>query len=85
MCYVKAYLYSKGIPINAINSHDNIKFYLSTEEYAKRVKVLQFYRNLYRDSRDARYSNKFIGVERVKFAIQNYEKVKTLLEPNFEK
>ena len=85
LCYVKAYLYSKGVAINTINSHDNIKFYLSTEEYAKRVKVLQYYSNLYRDSRDARYSNKEIGKSRVNFAIQNYNKVKELLEPNFEK
>lgn len=73
------------MPINAINSHDNIKFYLSTEEYAKRMKILQYYSNLYRDSRDARYSNKEIGKSRVDFAIKNYNMVKDLLDKIFEK
>ncbi len=85
LCYVKAYLYSKGMPINSINSHDSIKFYLSTEEYAKRCKVLPYYSNLYRDSRDARYSNKQIKESRINFAISNYQKVKELLDKNFEK
>lgn len=84
LCFVKAYLYKKGIPINSINSHDCIKFYLANETYAKQNNILQYYEVLYRNSRDARYSNKTINQERLNYVLQNYEKVKELLERNYQ-
>ena len=83
LCFVKAYLYKKGIPINSINSHDSIKFYLASEAYAKRNNVLQYYEVLYRNSRDARYTNKIINQARLDYVLKNYKKVKDLLEKNY--
>lgn len=79
LCFAKAYLYNKNFPKNSINSHDSIKRWLSSETEAKRLNVLYYYENLYRDSRDARYSTKKISKARIKKALENYEVVKKLL------
>ncbi len=83
LCLVKAYLYKKGMPINSINSHDKIKFYLSVETYTKTNNVLKYYEVLYRNSRDARYTNKKITQERLNYVLSNYNKVKELIEKNY--
>ena len=80
LCLAKAYLYNKGIKENSINSHDNIKGWLTTESNAKKLNVFYYYEKLYYDSRDARYSIKKISRERIKRALENYEKVKNLLK-----
>ena len=83
LCIAKAYLYKKGMPINSINSHDNIKFYLATESYAKQNNVLVYYESLYRYSRDARYTNKQLTQKHLDFVLEQYEKVKGLLLANY--
>ncbi len=83
LCYAKAYLYKKGAPINSINSHDNIKFLLANESYAKTSNVLIYYETLYRNSRDARYKNKKITQGRLNHILDNYKKVMELLEKNY--
>ena len=83
LCYVKAYLYKKGFPINSINSHDNIRFYLGSESYAKSVNVLNYYQVLYRNSRDARYTTKKISKDRLEYVLKNYMQVKELLSKNY--
>lgn len=84
LCIAKAYLYSKNFPINSINSHDTIKYYLAVEQSAKQSKVLDFYNNLYRFSRDARYSTKRITQDMINKMLINYGKVKNLLIVKFE-
>lgn len=84
LCLAKAYLYSKNIPLNSINSHDNIKYYLATEANAKRSDVLVYYNNLYRNSRDARYTTKRMTQGRLNNCLIDYEKVKDLLKITFE-
>ena len=79
LCLAKAYLYNKGISKNSINSHESIKQWLTKEIDAKRLGVFYYYEQLYFDSRDARYSTKKITSARIKRAIENYEKVKSLL------
>lgn len=83
LCYAKAYLYKKGMPLNSINSHDSIKFYLANETYAKSTKVLVYYEILYRASRDARYTNKPIKPERIDHVLKNYMQVKEILSKNY--
>lgn len=73
LCQAKAYLYSKNIPINSINSHDTIKGWLAKETESKRLGVLKYYEILYKDSRDARYTTKRITQERINNALKNYE------------
>ena len=80
LCYVKAYLYNKGIIKNSINSHESIKNWLCTETEAKRNNVILFYEKLYYDSRDARYSIKQISRLRIEEALKNYEEVKKRLK-----
>lgn len=84
LCLAKAYLYSKNIPLNSINSHDNIKYYLATETNAKRSNVLVYYNNLYRNSRDARYTTKKMTQGRLNNCLVDYNKVKELLKITFE-
>lgn len=84
LCYAKAYLYSKNIPLNSINSHDNIKYYLATETNAKRSNVLVYYNNLYRNSRDARYTTKKMTQGRLNNCLLDYEQVKNLLKIEFD-
>lgn len=79
LCYVKAYLYNKGINKNSINSHESIKNWLCTESEAKRNNVILHYEKLYYDSRDARYSIKKISQTRINQAIENYKEVKKRL------
>lgn len=83
LCLAKAYLYSKNIPINSINSHDNIKYWLATEQQAKQSKVLTYYENLYRNSRDARYTTKTMTQGRLNNCVLDYNKVKELLNIEF--
>lgn len=80
LCMAKAYLYNKGIKENSINSHESVKTWLAAESEAKRNNVLFYYEKLYFDSRDARYSIKKITQERIRRAVQNYDKVKQLLK-----
>lgn len=80
LCMAKAYLYSKGIKENSINSHECIKNWLSVESDAKRLNTFYFYEKLYFDSRDARYSIKKISKERIRKALENYEEVKKRLK-----
>lgn len=84
LCLAKAYLYSKNIPLNSINSHDNIKYYLATETNAKRSNVLLYYNNLYRNSRDARYTTKKMTQGRLNTCLIDYVKVKELLKITFD-
>lgn len=79
LCLAKAYLYNKGVKENSINSHESIKNWLVLESEAKRNNVLFYYEKLYFDSRDARYSIKKISQARIKQALSNFEKVKSLL------
>ena len=79
LCLAKAYLYSKNIPKNSINSHDCIKGGLAKEKNSRNLNVLYYYENLYRDSRDARYSTKKISKERIKKALENFKEVKQKL------
>ena len=79
LCRAKAYLYSKGIPQNTINSHTDIKNWLTVEKNAKNANVIFYYEKLYNDSRDARYSIKTISQARIKKALENYNKVFELL------
>ena len=83
LCYVKAYLYKKGFPLNAINSHDTIKFYIGNESYAKANNVIVPYTNLYRNSRDARYSEKKFDKNRLTYVLENYKQVKEILSKNY--
>lgn len=83
LCFVKAYLYKKGYPINSLNTHDLIKFYLGAESYAKNNKVIIYYTNLYRSSRDARYLTKKFDKNRLKYILDNYHKVIDLLKANY--
>lgn len=86
LCIAKAYLFSKGININSINSHDSIKEWLAKESFAKNKKVLYFYNNLYRHSRNARYlTNKTINKEVIKRMINDYETIKKLLIIDIDK
>lgn len=79
LCLAKAYLYSKGIKENSINSHESIKGWLTQETEAKRLGVFHYYEQLYFDSRDARYTIKKISTARIQKALENYQKVKSLL------
>lgn len=79
LCRAKAYLYSKGCPRNTINSHLDIKVWLTREKEAKLANVIFYYEKLYNDSRDARYSIKKISSARISRAIENYNKVFDLL------
>ena len=79
LCYVKAYLYNKGINKNSINSHESIKNWLCSEAEAKRNDVMKYYEKLYYDSRDARYSIKQISKLRIEQALENYNEVKKRL------
>ena len=83
LCLAKAYLYSKNIPLNSLTSHDSIKFYLATESNAKMTDVLKYYNNLYRNSRDARYTTKNMTQSRVKNCLSDYKQVKALLKIEF--
>lgn len=80
LCYVKAYLYNKGINKNSVNSHESIKNWLCIETEAKRNNVITYYEKLYYNSRDARYSIKRISKARIKEALLNYDKVKKRLK-----
>lgn len=80
LCYVKAYLYSKGIPKNSINSHDSIKMFLINEKEARNLNVFYYYEQLYFASRDARYTIKRTSKARIEKCIENCEKVKSLLK-----
>lgn len=79
LCLAKAYLYNKGIKENSINSHESIKGWLTQETEAKRLGVFHYYEQLYFDSRDARYTIKRISTARIQKALENYQKVKSLL------
>lgn len=79
LCHAKAYLYSKGQPKNTINSHLDIKMWLTLEKDAKLSNVFFYYEQLYNDSRDARYSIKEISQARLERAKANYDKVFELL------
>lgn len=79
LCLAKAYLYSKGIHKNTINSHESIKKWLTTEKETKNLNVFYYYEKLYIDSRDARYSTKLITKSRIERTLQNYKKVQELL------
>lgn len=83
LCYAKAYLYKNGIPINSINSHDNLKYWLSTETKAKQSNVLGYYNNLYRNSRDARYTIKKMTQGRLNNMLLDYKKVKEFFVADF--
>jgi hypothetical protein len=83
LCIAKAYLYSKGFPINSINSHDNIKFCLASEQWAKQSRVLDYYETLYRNSRDARYTAKKITKANIECMLVNHSKVRDLLKIEF--
>lgn len=82
LCLAKAYLYFNGVPINSINSHDNIKFLLATETGAKINKISPIYARLYSYSRDARYTNKNIKPTIMTSILEDYQKVKELLKIN---
>ena len=79
LCFAKAYLYKKGMPINSINSHDNIKFFLCNERNAKDLQVIKYYDCLYVASRDARYKHKKMTKEKLQRALKDYNKVMELL------
>ena len=83
LCYAKAYLYKKGIGINCINSHDSIKFYLGNETQAKQSNVLTPYLNLYRNSRDARYTNKKFNIARLENILKDYKTIIKFLKENY--
>lgn len=80
LCLAKAYLYFNGVPINTINSHDNIKFWLATHPEAKRNKISPIYARLYSYSRDARYTNKNIKPTIMASILEDYEKIKELFK-----
>lgn len=72
------------MPINSINSHDSIKYFLACEQYAKTNKVLMYYEIIYNLSRDARYKTKQFNEAKLNRAIVNYNKVIDLLEKNYQ-
>ena len=81
LCITKAYLYSKGIKINSINSHDDIKFWLTSESSLKHTNVYEVYSHLYRHSRNARYlTNKRITNEIINRMLKDYQIVKDNLK-----
>ena len=83
LCLAKAYLYKKGIPINSINSHDNVKFYLASEKNCKSLGVIKYYDVLYSYGREARYLNRRMSVNKLDTALKNYKIVKELLMKNY--
>lgn len=82
LCMAKAFLYFNGVPINSINSHDSVRYWLTTEEKARRSKVSPVYARLYSHSRDARYTNKNIKPHTMASILEDYKKVKELLKIN---
>lgn len=80
LCIAKAFLYFNGVPINSINSHDSVRYWLTTEEKARRSKVSPIYARLYSYSRDARYTNKNIKPSTMVSILDDYKKVKELLK-----
>ena len=86
LCIAKAYLYSKGIGINTINSHKVIKNWLCTESVAKQKAVFIPYENLYRHSRNARYlTSKTINEDIISRMLKDYDIVKNALKIDIEK
>ncbi len=83
LCYAKAYLYKKGMPINSINSHDNIKFFLAAEQNMKTSNILVYYEIIYSLSRDARYKCKKMTQEKLNRALENYNKVIEILKEKY--
>ena len=81
LCYVKSYLFSKaGIPDTAINSHREIKYWLTTEREAKNLMIYERYYNfLYSYSRDARYKCNKINQQVIDKMLEKYAKIKELL------
>ena len=71
------------MPINSINSHDNIKYFLASEQYAKNNKVLKYYEIIYNLSRDARYKTKQFSEAKLNRALENYNVVLDLLKKNY--
>ena len=81
LCYVKAYLYSRpSMPPEAINSHRDIKTWLTLEANAKRLMIYEKYYNfLYDYSRDARYKCNKIYPRVIEKMIEKHNKIKELL------
>lgn len=77
LCYVKAYLCAKGIDNEAIRTHQTIMEWLTMEEDAKRLMILdRFYNLLYCYSRDARYKCTTFSQAKVDKMLSYYEGIK---------
>lgn len=81
LCYVKAYLFSKkNFPENAISSHKEIMYWLTTERESKNLMIYEHYYNfLYNYARDARYKCNKIKPRVIEKMLEKHAKIKELL------